>query len=99
VTNFEHFVVDVEKLLKELPHGLPFPTQAAQYSFVTKLQKLANDYGILAEEEAKLEKIAVFDKEYFEITGGVPFDHWGKGCREECEIPQHITGRKQNART
>jgi len=30
------------------------------------------------------------DHAYFEATGGVPFDHWGKGCPNDCAIPQHV---------
>lgn len=29
------------------------------------------------------------DRAYFEATGGVPFDHWGKGCPNDCPIPEH----------
>ena len=30
-----------------------------------------------------------YERQYFEETGGVPFDHWGKGCRYDCLIPEH----------
>jgi hypothetical protein len=30
------------------------------------------------------------DHAYFEATGGLPFDHWGKGCPNDCAIPQHV---------
>ena len=32
---------------------------------------------------------AAEDRAYFEATGGVPFDHWGNGCPNDCDIPQH----------
>ena len=30
-----------------------------------------------------------FEKQYFHDCGGVPFDHWGKGCPGDCPIPEH----------
>ncbi len=38
---------------------------------------------------------ALETRKYFDENGGVPFDHWGKGCPDDCTLDEHYYRKRK----